>query len=120
MFCWAGDPDATLLSQAAQNLIVLAREEAGAEKIFQSDGVQLLTQLLDTAKADLMLAALRTLVGLCSGHRSRVGPSAAQRCHVAGPGPGEVGVGGLWSVSGRGALLASACSWLQPCWAEEL
>ncbi|XP_075015711.1 protein unc-45 homolog A isoform X3 [Calonectris borealis] len=58
-------------SRAAQNLIVLAREEAGAEKIFQSDGVRLLTQLLDTAKADLMLAALRTLVGLCSGHRSR-------------------------------------------------
>lgn len=65
-------------SQAAQNLIVLAREEAGAEKIFQSDGVRLLTQLLDTAKADLMLAALRTLVGLCSGHRSRVGPAIAQ------------------------------------------
>lgn len=67
------DPDRTLLPQAAQNLIVLAREEAGAEKIFQSDGVRLLMQLLDTAKADLMLAALRTLVGLCSGHRSRVG-----------------------------------------------
>ncbi|KAM6315884.1 protein unc-45 homolog A-like [Podargus strigoides] len=65
-----GDPHRSL-SQAAQNLIVLAQEEAGAEKIFQSDGVQLLTQLLDTAKADLMLAALRTLVGLCSGHRSR-------------------------------------------------
>ncbi|PKK16571.1 hypothetical protein A306_00000274 [Columba livia] len=57
--------------KAVQNLIVLAREEPGAEKIFQSDGVRLLTQLLDTAKADLMLAALRTLVGLCSGHRSR-------------------------------------------------
>lgn len=69
------DPDRTLLPQAAQNLIVLAREEAGAEKIFQSDGVRLLMQLLDTAKADLMLAALRTLVGLCSGHRSRVGPT---------------------------------------------
>uniref|UniRef100_A0A8V5H305 UNC-45/Cro1/She4 central domain-containing protein n=1 Tax=Melopsittacus undulatus TaxID=13146 RepID=A0A8V5H305_MELUD len=50
--------------KAAQNLIVLAREEAGAEKIFQSDGVRLLTQLLDTAKADLMLAALRTLLCL--------------------------------------------------------
>ncbi|KAM6119561.1 protein unc-45 homolog A [Pterocles gutturalis] len=63
--------DADKKQKAAQNLIVLAREEAGAEKIFQSDGVRLLTQLLDTAKADLMLAALRTLVGLCSGHRSR-------------------------------------------------
>ncbi|NXA23228.1 UN45A protein, partial [Ibidorhyncha struthersii] len=65
------EKDADKKQKAAQNLIVLAREEAGAEKIFQSDGVRLLTQLLDTAKADLMLAALRTLVGLCTGHRSR-------------------------------------------------
>uniref|UniRef100_A0A663DWF7 Unc-45 myosin chaperone A n=1 Tax=Aquila chrysaetos chrysaetos TaxID=223781 RepID=A0A663DWF7_AQUCH len=65
------EKDADKKQKAAQNLIVLAREEAGAEKIFQSDGVRLLTQLLDTVKADLMLAALRTLVGLCSGHRSR-------------------------------------------------
>uniref|UniRef100_A0A8B9E8R4 Unc-45 myosin chaperone A n=1 Tax=Anser cygnoides TaxID=8845 RepID=A0A8B9E8R4_ANSCY len=65
------EKDADKKQKAAQNLIVLAREEAGAEKIFQSDGVRLLTRLLDTAKADLMLAALRTLVGLCSGHRSR-------------------------------------------------
>ncbi|NXJ41230.1 UN45A protein, partial [Ciconia maguari] len=65
------EKDADKKQKAAQNLIVLAREEAGAEKIFQSDGVRLLMQLLDTAKADLMLAALRTLMGLCSGHRSR-------------------------------------------------
>uniref|UniRef100_A0A8D0EQC3 Unc-45 myosin chaperone A n=1 Tax=Strix occidentalis caurina TaxID=311401 RepID=A0A8D0EQC3_STROC len=65
------EKDADKKQKAAQNLIVLAREEAGAEKIFQSDGVRLLTRLLDTAKADLMLAALRTLVGLCAGHRSR-------------------------------------------------
>lgn len=110
----ADDPDATLLSQAAQNLIVLAREEAGAEKIFQSDGVRLLTQLLDTAKADLMLAALRTLVGLCSGHRSRVGPAVARLSCVTGPGPGELMLGRLRSTSGRGASLASACGWLQP------
>uniref|UniRef100_A0A663MPR7 Unc-45 myosin chaperone A n=1 Tax=Athene cunicularia TaxID=194338 RepID=A0A663MPR7_ATHCN len=74
----SSDPDTPLLSQAAQNLIVLAREEAGAEKIFQSDGVQLLTRLLDTAKADLMLAALRTLVGLCTGHRSRTAAVLAE------------------------------------------
>ncbi|XP_054025005.1 protein unc-45 homolog A [Dryobates pubescens] len=65
------EKDADKKQKAAQNLIVLAREEAGAEKIFQSDGVHLLMQLLDTAQPDLMLAALRTLVGLCSGHRSR-------------------------------------------------
>lgn len=85
LFWRAGDPNAPLFSQAAQNLIVLAREEAGAEKIFQSDGVRLLTRLLDTAKADLMLAALRTLVGLCSGHRSRVGATGAQPSCVWGP-----------------------------------
>lgn len=111
-FWWAGNPDMNLLSQAAQNLIVLAREEAGAEKIFQSDGVRLLTQLLDTAKADLMLAALRTLVGLCSGHRSRVGPAVTQLSCMTGPDPGESMSGRLRSMSGRGA---SACGWLQPC-----
>lgn len=53
--------------------MVLAREDAGAEKIFRSNGVQLLQRLLDTGEADLMLAALRTLVGICSEHQSRVG-----------------------------------------------
>uniref|UniRef100_A0A8C3RDA5 Unc-45 myosin chaperone A n=1 Tax=Cyanoderma ruficeps TaxID=181631 RepID=A0A8C3RDA5_9PASS len=72
------EKDADKKQKAAQNLIVLAREEAGAEKIFQSDGVRLLMQLLDTAKADLMLAALRTLVGLCSGHRSRTAAILAE------------------------------------------
>ncbi|XP_060116332.1 protein unc-45 homolog A [Heteronotia binoei] len=57
--------------KAAQNLIVLAREEPGAEKIFQNDGVHLLLQLLDTERLDMVLAALRTLTGLCRGHRSR-------------------------------------------------
>lgn len=53
--------------------MVLAREGAGAEKIFRSNGVQLLQRLLDTGETDLMLAALRTLVGICSEHQSRVG-----------------------------------------------
>ncbi|XP_025774518.1 protein unc-45 homolog A [Puma concolor] len=57
--------------KASQNLVVLAREDAGAEKIFRSNGVQLLQRLLDTGEADLMLAALRTLVGICSEHQSR-------------------------------------------------
>lgn len=61
-----------LYLQAAQNLVVLAREDAGAEKIFQSDGVRLLVRLLDIKKSDMMLAALRTLVGLCTGHQPRV------------------------------------------------
>ncbi|XP_024906146.1 protein unc-45 homolog A [Pteropus alecto] len=57
--------------KASQNLVVLAREDAGAEKIFRNNGVQLLQRLLDTGEADLMLAALRTLVGICSEHQSR-------------------------------------------------
>ena len=65
--------DVLPLTQASQNLVVLAREDAGAEKIFRSNGVQLLQRLLDTGEPDLMLAALRTLVGICSEHQSRVG-----------------------------------------------
>ncbi|XP_043379440.1 protein unc-45 homolog A isoform X4 [Chelonia mydas] len=65
------ETDTDKKQKAAQNLIVLAREEAGAEKIFQSDGVRLLLLMLDTGREDAMLAALRTLAGLCSGHRSR-------------------------------------------------
>ncbi|KAM4746849.1 protein unc-45 homolog A [Rhinophrynus dorsalis] len=57
--------------KAAQNLIVLAREDAGAERIFRSDGIRLLQQMMDTKKAYMILAALRTLVGLCTGHQSR-------------------------------------------------
>ncbi|XP_004852859.1 protein unc-45 homolog A isoform X1 [Heterocephalus glaber] len=57
--------------KASQNLVVLAREDAGAEKIFRNNGVQLLQRLLDTGETDLMLAALRTLAGICSEHQSR-------------------------------------------------
>uniref|UniRef100_A0A8C9A835 Protein unc-45 homolog B n=1 Tax=Prolemur simus TaxID=1328070 RepID=A0A8C9A835_PROSS len=63
--------DADKLEKAANNLIVLGREESGAEKIFQGNGVALLLQLLDTKKLELMLAAVRTLSGMCSGHRAR-------------------------------------------------
>lgn len=57
--------------KAANNLLVLGREEAGAEKIFQNNGVALLLQLLDTKKPELVLAAVRTLSGMCSSHRAR-------------------------------------------------
>lgn len=60
------------LLQAANNLIVLGREEAGAERIFQNNGVALLLQLMDTKRPELVLAAVRTLSGMCSGHRARV------------------------------------------------
>lgn len=58
--------------QAAQNLVVISREDAGAEQIFRNDGVKLLQKLLESQQEDIVLSALRTLVGLCTGHQSRV------------------------------------------------
>lgn len=58
--------------QAAQNLVVLSREDAGAEQIFRNDGVKLVQRLLQSKQEDVVLSALRTLVGLCTGHQSRV------------------------------------------------
>uniref|UniRef100_G1M812 Protein unc-45 homolog B n=1 Tax=Ailuropoda melanoleuca TaxID=9646 RepID=G1M812_AILME len=63
--------EADKLEKAANNLIVLGREEAGAEMIFQNNGVGLLLQLVDTKRPELVLAAVRTLSGMCSGHRAR-------------------------------------------------
>ncbi|XP_015981029.2 protein unc-45 homolog B [Rousettus aegyptiacus] len=63
--------EADKLEKAANNLIVLGREEAGAERIFQNNGVALLLQLMDTKRPELVLAAVRTLSGMCSGHRAR-------------------------------------------------
>lgn len=60
-------------TQAANNLIVLGREEAGAERIFQNNGVSLLLQLIETKNPELILAAVRTLSGMCTGHKARVG-----------------------------------------------
>ncbi|KAM6296453.1 protein unc-45 homolog B isoform 2-T2 [Aegotheles albertisi] len=57
--------------KAANNLIVLGREEAGAERIFQNNGVSLLLQLIETKNAELILAAVRTLAGMCTGHKAR-------------------------------------------------
>ncbi|KFV99571.1 Protein unc-45 B, partial [Eurypyga helias] len=57
--------------KAANNLIVLGREEAGAERIFQNNGISLLLQLIETKNAELILAAVRTLSGMCTGHKAR-------------------------------------------------
>lgn len=57
--------------KAAQNLVVISREDAGAEQIFRNDGVKLLQKLLESQQEDIVLSALRTLVGLCTGHQSR-------------------------------------------------
>lgn len=58
--------------QAANNLIVLAREPAGAEKIFANNGVTNLVRLLDTERdKQLQLTALRVLSCLADDHHDR-------------------------------------------------
>ncbi|XP_030271569.1 protein unc-45 homolog B isoform X1 [Sparus aurata] len=57
--------------KAANNLIVLSREDAGAERIFQNNGVQLLLNMIETGKPEMILAAVRTLSGMCTGHKAR-------------------------------------------------
>uniref|UniRef100_A0AAY4CV14 Protein unc-45 homolog B n=1 Tax=Denticeps clupeoides TaxID=299321 RepID=A0AAY4CV14_9TELE len=64
--------DSDKKEKAANNLIVLAREDAGAERIFQNNGVPLLLQLIETGKPEMVLAAVRTLSGMCTGHKARV------------------------------------------------
>ncbi|XP_035760826.1 protein unc-45 homolog B [Neolamprologus brichardi] len=57
--------------KAANNLIVLSREDAGAERIFQNNGVTLLLNMIETGKPEMILAAVRTLSGMCTGHKAR-------------------------------------------------
>uniref|UniRef100_A0A8D0DBK2 Unc-45 myosin chaperone B n=1 Tax=Sander lucioperca TaxID=283035 RepID=A0A8D0DBK2_SANLU len=58
--------------RAANNLIVLSREDAGAERIFQNNGVPLLLNMIESGKREMILAAVRTLSGMCTGHKARV------------------------------------------------
>ncbi|XP_068167149.1 protein unc-45 homolog B isoform X2 [Antennarius striatus] len=57
--------------KAANNLIVLSREDAGAERIFQNNGVPLLLNMIESGKPEMILAAVRTLSGMCTGHKAR-------------------------------------------------
>ena len=57
---------------AIQNLVVLAREPAGAEKIFQSGGVPSLIQMMEMEKQlELRLTAIRVLACLVKDHAQR-------------------------------------------------
>lgn len=61
--------------------MVLAREDAGAERIFQNNGVPLLLDMLETGKVEMVLAAIRTFAGMCTGHKARVrGKAKTGRC----------------------------------------
>ncbi|XP_061762332.1 protein unc-45 homolog B [Nerophis ophidion] len=57
--------------KAANNLIVLSREDAGAERIFQNNGVPLLLNMIETGKPEMIMSAIRTLSGMCTGHKAR-------------------------------------------------
>ena len=53
-------------------MIVLAREEAGAEKMFKSGGIENLMTLLDDKDAELRLTAIRALAAMASASKERV------------------------------------------------
>lgn len=58
---------------AGTNLIVLAREPAGAEEIYKNDGINKLIKLLDTAKEkEIKLGAIRSLACLAHDVGERV------------------------------------------------
>ncbi|XP_067293351.1 protein unc-45 homolog A isoform X2 [Pseudorasbora parva] len=90
--------------KAAQNLVFLSREDAGAEQIFRNDGVKLIQKLLESKQEELILSALRTLVGLCTGHQSRTMAIV-----------NELGMDRLCGVMGSAAstVSLSACHLLQ-------
>lgn len=102
----ATDPRSVSPSQAANNLIILGREEAGAERIFQNNGVSLLLQLIETKNPELVLAAVRTLSEMCTGHKARV---SSLRCYCLAPG-GVENCHGLMLVS-SGGLNPTSKTW---------
>lgn len=60
-------------TQAANNLIVLAREESGAKKIIENGGIDKVAFLLDTEKSKtLKLTAVRILACLARDNKLRV------------------------------------------------
>lgn len=56
---------------AVNNLIVLAREEAGAKKIFETGGVPELIQLIESPEKELQLSSIRALSEICKNSRQR-------------------------------------------------
>ncbi|XP_069018591.1 protein unc-45 homolog A isoform X1 [Embiotoca jacksoni] len=90
--------------KAAQNLVVLSRDAAGAEQIFRNDGVKLIQKLLQSEVEEVVLSALRTLVGLCTEHQSRTMAIV-----------NELGMEQLCAVMGSGTSTVSlaACHLLQ-------
>ena len=61
-----------LVLKACNNLIVLARDEAGAKSICETSGLEKLLQLLQEKDAEINQAAIRTLSCLTAENRERV------------------------------------------------
>ena len=58
--------------QAVQNLIVLSRENAGAESIYRQDGIPRLIKAMEGKDAFHQLCAIRALACMCIGSVERV------------------------------------------------
>lgn len=54
------------------NILVLAREEAGAHKIFESGGIERLDTMLDNKDKDLRLNTIRALACMAKHSKLRV------------------------------------------------
>lgn len=67
--------------QAINNLVVLAREEAGAQKICQEETLHQLKKLLDDKDVDLVLASIRVLSGVTNKSKTRVSQNVQQLQH---------------------------------------
>lgn len=88
--------------QALNNLLVLAREEAGAGKLFEAGVTSKLIGLLDSKDADVLLAVLRILSALVNNSRSR----AAAVLNEVG---GQVKVSSLFGSGSSEICTAAGC-----------
>ena len=57
--------------QAAKNFAILSRENAGAERIIKSDGIERLLSFLDSDNVEVVTHILNTFIGICSYHKQR-------------------------------------------------
>ena len=56
---------------AAKNFAILSRENAGAERIIKSDGIEQLLTFLHSDNIEIVTHILNTFIGICSYHKQR-------------------------------------------------
>ena len=56
---------------AAKNFAILSRDNAGAERIMKSDGLEQLLTFLDSDNVEIVTHILNTFIGICSYHKQR-------------------------------------------------